>query len=729
MAFPSTARRRKVPTVLQMEVTECGAACLSMVLGYYGRFEPLEKLREACGVSRNGSKASLLLRAARTYGLEAQGYRVLTPDLDGLRTPMILFWNFEHFVVYEGRSRDGKLFYLNDPASGPTVVDRETFERSYTGVALEFRKGPEFRKGGKPAGVIRSMLPLLRGTKSVMAAVIWGGLLLVLPGVILPSLMQIFVDRVMLGSTQWLVPLLIFFCLTVMLQILLRSLVLLALRRGELQLAVNRTMEMMQWLFRMPMSFFTQRSQGDLQTRVELNSSVANVAFGTLADNVVKLVTALFFLGLMLQFSLLLSGLTVGFVLLNFCFILLVKKRRQVQNQSLTMLSMRMLSSVLTGVGMMENLRAAGREDSMFRDWTSRLAEIKRKQLRFQLDITCFNTIPGALNAVGNVLVLCVGAWLIVNGDLTLGGMFAFQSLTSSFTAPFTSLLMAGADLQTMKADVDRLNDVYKHKPESTFRQPAPGAPPAAPADYVHLEMRNVCFGYSRTEPPLLEDFNLSVKPGHRVALVGRSGSGKSTVARLVNGTLTPWSGEILLNGRPLSDYTREEFYALVGTVDQSIMLFSGTVGENLTLFAPGYEAGVLQQAVRDAAIEQELIARGAMLDQQVEENGRNFSGGQCQRLEIARTLAQRTPLLILDEATSALDPVTEVEIDKAVRRSGCACIVVAHRLSTIRDCDEIIMMEQGRIAERGTHEELMALGGSYAAMVQLEQGKEVPRG
>lgn len=726
MAFPSKARRRKVPTVLQMEITECGAACLSMILGYYGRYEPLEKLREDCGVSRNGSKASLILRAARQYGLEAQGFRVLTPDLDELRTPMILFWNFEHFVVYEGRSRNGKYFYLNDPACGPVTVDRDTFERSYTGVALEFRKGAQFRKGGKPTGVFRSMMPMLRGTQSVMGAVIWGGLLLVVPGVVLPALMQIFVDRVMLGSSQWLVPLLIFFCLTMLLQILLRSLVLLALRRGALQLAVNKTMEMMMWLFRMPMSFFKQRSQGDLQTRVELNSSVANMAFSTVADNVVKLVTSLFFLGLMLQFSVLLSVLTLSFVLLNFLFILIINKRRQVLNQSLTMLSMRMLSSVLTGVGMMENLRAAGREDSMFRDWTSRLAELNRKQLSFNLNITYFNTLPGFLNAMGNVLVLCVGAWLIVNGSLTLGGMFAFQALTGSFTAPFTALLMSGAALQTMKADVDRLNDVYKHEPEHTFRQPAPDEEMPIPADYAELEMRHISFGYSKTEPPLLEDFNLTVKPGQRVALVGRSGSGKSTAARLVNGTLTPWSGEILLNGRPLSEYTRDEFYAMVGTVDQSIMLFSGTVGENLTLFAPSYEAAVLQQAVRDAAIERELIARGSMLEQRVEENGRNFSGGQCQRLEIARTLAQRTPLLILDEATSALDPVTEVEIDKAVRRSGCACIVVAHRLSTIRDCDEIIMLDQGKIVERGSHEELMAMGGAYAAMVQLEQGKEV---
>lgn len=716
------SRRKKTPTVLQMEATECGAACLAMILGYYGRFEPLEKLRVDCGVSRNGSKASLVLKAARLYGLEAGGFRVLTPDLDNLRTPMILFWNFEHFVVYEGRSRNGKYFYLNDPGTGPRVVDREVFESSYTGVALEFKKGKDFKKAGKPLSVWKAMLPMLRNTSSVMSAVIWGGLLLVLPGIILPSLMQIYVDSVLQNNNQWLVPLLIFFAVTMILQVLLRSLVLLALRRGELQLAVNKTMEMMQWLFRLPTSFFLQRSKGDLQTRVGLNSSVANTAFSTVADNVVKLLTATFFLVLMLQFSTILSLVTIGFMLIDIFFLKVVNKKRQVLNQSLTMLSTRMYSSVITGVGMMENLRAAGREDAMFRQWTGQLAELNHKQLEFQTGITYFNTVPSFLNSVGNVVILCAGALLIMKGDLTLGGMFAFQSLTSAFVAPMTALLMAGAEVQTMKADVERINDVYKYAPENIFRQPEANEVAEQPADYASFEMRNICFGYSRFDPPLLEGFDLKVEPGKRVALVGASGSGKSTVAKLANGTLIPWGGEILLNGRPMSTYTRDEYYSMVGTVDQNIILFSGTVGENLTLFAPSYEATELQRAVRDACIEQELTARGNMLDQRVEEGGRNFSGGQRQRLEIARTLTRFTPLLILDEATSALDPVTEAEIDKAIRRSGCACIVVAHRLSTIRDCDEIILMDSGKIVERGTHEQLMAANGNYAALMMQEQ-------
>jgi ABC-type bacteriocin/lantibiotic exporter with double-glycine peptidase domain len=385
------------------------------------------------------------------------------------------------------------------------------------------------------------------------------------------------------------------------------------------------------------------------------------------------------------------------------------------------MLNMKMLSSVINGISMIENIRASGREKALFQQWSSQLAEASEKNLEVQTRATYFNIPPTFFNLINNVLTLCIGAKLVMDGDLTLGGLFAFQTLTASFSTPVTTLLQQNAELQSLRSDVERIGDIYKYKPEKRFAEERDNSFPVC--DQLDFEMRNITFGYSKFEEPLIKDFSLKIALGKRVALVGHSGSGKSTIAKLANGTFSPWSGEILLNGKPLSNYTKEEFYSLIGTVDQNIMLFSGTVGENLTLFAPLYDAAVLQKAVRDAAIEEELTSRGDMLQQTVDENGRNFSGGQCQRLEIARTLAQQTPMLILDEATSALDPVTEQQIDLAIRKRQVSCLIVAHRLSTVRDCDEIIMLEKGIVLERGTHQELMQLNGAYAQMMNLEQG------
>ena len=704
-----------------MEVTECGAASLGMILAYYGKYIPLEQLRSDCGVSRNGSKASFIVKAAKSYGLEAKGFRALADQLDSFNAPMILFWNFNHFLVYEGHSRNKKYYYLNDPAVGPLTVDRDTFEKSYTGVVLTFSPGENFHKSGSKFSIWNALRPMLYGMKSTMGIIVWGGLLLVLPGILIPGMMQFFVDQVLPGKSGLLVPLLVLLIVTMLLQALLSCIVSYALNRGKLQLAVNKTLGMLNYLFSLPAEFFSQRSNGDLQNRVLLNSTVVNSIFGTVADNVVKLFTALFFLFLMFQYSWLLSCFAIGFLLLDLLFLHIAAKRKQIHYLSLNMLNMKMLSSVINGICMIENIRASGREKAVFQQWTGQLSEVSRKNLEVQTGAAYFNIPPTFFNLLNNVLTLCIGAKLVMDGDLTLGGLFAFQTLTAGFSTPVTALLQQNAELQSLRADVERIQDVYKYEPEKRFAEVSDGTDKMC--DQLEFEMRHITFGYSKFEEPLIKDFSLKITPGKRVALVGHSGSGKSTIAKLANGTLNPWSGEILLNGKPVSNYTKEEFYSLIGTVDQNIMLFSGTVGENLTLFAPLYDAAVLQKAVRDAAIEEELTARGDMLQQSVDENGRNFSGGQCQRLEIARTLAQQTPMLILDEATSALDPVTEQQIDKAIRQRRVSCLIVAHRLSTVRDCDEIIMLENGTVLERGTHQELMQLNGAYARMMNLEQG------
>jgi len=711
--------RVTTPTVLQMEATECGAASLAMVLAYYGRFEPLEKLREDCAITRNGSKASLLLSAARSYGLKAEGYRALCDELDQFKPPMILYWDFSHFVVYEGRSRNGRLFYINDPAIGPRVLEREAFEASYTGVVLCFSPTAQFVKGGKPLNVVKSILPMLDNIKAFISAAIWGGLLMVFPGIMFPSLMQFFVDRILPGTNKsWLVPMLGFFLIAIGAQVLLAWLVSLALRRGTMQLAVNRTLMMFNHFFRLPAVFFSQRSVGDLQTRIDLNTSVANTTFGVVADNIVQLITAVFFFVMMLWFSPLLSLIVATFLVINIVLLRLITKHRQILSQSLLMLQTKLFSSIISGISLVETIRASGREGATFLHWVDEMAQMNSKRLVFQTSTTYFNLIPTLLTQIANCLVLCVGAKLVIDGTFTLGTLFAFQTLTLSFTMPVNALVMAGAEIQTLKADIDRIRDVYKYKPDDLFLE-KPELD--VPEQFESFELRHVTFGYSKAAEPLLKDVSMTLTPGKRIAFVGASGSGKSTLAKIASGTLKPWSGEVLLNGEPIAKFGRKAFYQMVGTVDQNIMLFSGTVEENLTLFAPEADTAQLRLALADACIHHELMRRGSILEQKIEEGGRNFSGGQCQRIEIARVFSYKTPLMILDEATSALDPVTEEQIDASVRERGCAAIVIAHRLSTVRDCDEILFLDKGRIVERGTHEQLMALGGQYAKMMRME--------
>ncbi|MEI6034245.1 MAG: NHLP family bacteriocin export ABC transporter peptidase/permease/ATPase subunit [Verrucomicrobiae bacterium] len=707
--------RVRTPTVFQMEATECGAASLGMVLGYHGCHEPLEKLRVACGVSRNGSQASLLLKAARGYGLEAKGFKVSVEKLAGMPVPSILFWNFDHFVVYEGRR--GDIFHINDPASGPRPVALEEFEKSFTGVVLTFQPTADFKPGGRPRGLISALLPLLGQVKASCAVVVWAGLLLVLPGLLLPTMLRIFVDEVMSDKAEWLVALLLVYAATVLVQVLLVWLQRVAFRRGELKLAANNTVAMLGHFFSLPVEFFLQRHSADLQHRVMLNAQVAKTVFGQIGNSATQALTAIFFLALMFCLSPFLSWIVLATAALNFLALVLVNRSRQVLNQSLVTVETKLIQRSMTGISLMETLRSGGREDDFFSEWSNGLAEYVNARRRMQHSGTLLNIVPVLLFGLNSTLVLCFGAWQIIEGGMTLGGMMAFQALMAGFVTPVNSLVMAGTQMQELRGTIERIEDVFRYPFTERFRS-ADGEESLRPGK---LELRDISFGYSRLAPPLIERFSLTLEAGSRVALVGTSGSGKSTVAKIAAGLFAPWQGEILLGGRPIASWSREEFYRSVASVDQNIILFSGSVRDNLTLFQRHSEACDLHEALSDAEIVGELAQRGNELDVPVGEMGNNFSGGQRQRLEIARALARNAPILILDEATSALDPTTELMIDRAIRRRGCSCLIVAHRLSTIRDCDEIIMLEYGKIIARGTHSALMESCASYANLMRLE--------
>lgn len=715
--FGSSVHR--VPTLFQMESTECGAASLGMILAYYRCYEPLEKLRVACGVSRNGSKASLILQAAEEhYHLEAHGYRVTAEKLTTLPYPSILFWNANHYVVFEGRR--GRNFYVNDPARGRCCYSLEAFRKAFSNVVLTFTPTAQFKPRGTRRGVFQTLFPLLLKVKAVGAILLWSGILLIVPGILMPAMLQIFIDEVMTSRESWLYPLLIAYALTILVSAVLSGLTQFILRRGQIQLAVNGCVRMLRRLLSLPVEFFAQRNPADLQARIQMNTQIADGFFRLVADNVVKLFTATFFLVLMVQFSGVLAGIALATAVLNFLLLSLVNRGRQTLNQALTAAEVKLLNQSMTGITLMESLRAGGYDQEFYGKWANHLAEYTNRRLLMQKSGICFGVLPALLFGFNNILILCFGAWLVIRGDLTLGGMMAFQSLMNSFILPVTQLVSAGTEIQELKGAQDRIEDVMHYPPESRF---APQSDRKVRRG--KLELRNISFGYSKLEPPFIRDFSLTLQPGTRVALVGASGSGKSTIARIASGLHAPWSGEILLDDLPLEAYSREEFHRAVATVDQEIILFTGSVGENLTMFRRRSDAENLLHSLRDAAIEPELAARGRPLSVEVAENGGNFSGGQRQRLEIARALARNAPILILDEATSALDPVTEVRIDQALRRRGCSCLIIAHRLSTIRDCDEIIMMDAGRIVERGTHEELIRRGGGYAALMSAEHARE----
>ena len=712
-------KRCKTPTVLQMEAAECGAAALAMILAYHRYYEPLENLRIACGISRNGSLAVNLIRAAKERGFRAKGCKLPVDRLTASPLPMILFWEFNHFVVLEGRI--GDRFYLNDPAKGPYHLPLEEFERSYTGIALLFEPSPEFVPHGRRRGVFSVLLPLLKKVRLAVAVGFWAGFLLVIPGLAGPTFLRVFVDDVMNDRPEWLSPLLLICLLTLIVEAALVWLEHAALRRGELKLAAENTLAVLARLMVLPMDFFLQRSSADLPSRVRLNREISRMFFSQVVANGVKIFTALFFLILMVHLDPLLSCIAAGTAVLSFFALSLVGRGTRILNQSFEISSARLHSCTMTGIGMMESLRAAGREDEYFVEWSGYLAEYAAKRQKMQYVSTLLSLLPVLLLGMNGVLVLCVGSWRIIEGEMTLGSMMAFTVLTGGCLAPVNRIVMSGAKLQTLKNNMERVEDILLC---SATEQPADLSSGAVPRG-GKLELRDVSFGYSRLEKPLIEHISLTLNPGQRIALVGTSGSGKSTVAKLASGLYRPWSGTVLLNDRALAECPREEVVRSIASVDQNIMLFSGSVGENLTLFQRKSNSSGLYRALRDASIDRELAERGPVLDVPVGEMGNNLSGGQCRRLELARALARETPILILDEATASLDSVAEAQIDQAIRRRGCSCLIAAHRLSTIRDCDEILVLAHGRIVERGTHSELMARNGEYRRLMEAETEAE----
>ena len=718
---PLTKGVAKVPVIMQMEALECGAACLAMVAAYYGKWVPLEQVRRDCGVSRDGSNARNVLVAARSYGFAAKGYRY---EPDSLRTdgqfPCIIHWNMEHFVVLNGFTKDKAV--LNDPARGLVSVSMEEFDRSFTGICLILEPGADFTPGGKPKSVLEFARHRLKGAGPAIAFVVLCTIIGSLLGIIQPAFSRIFYDRLLTGQNpEWFMPfmaaLIVFSCL----QVFIAGVQMLYSNRINARLAVVGSTSFLWKVLHLPMDFFSQRLAGDIQARQSSNAGVANALVNTFAPLSLQIIMMVFYFVVMVRYSWQLTLLGLVSIAVNMAMARVISQKRI----NLSRVQMRdggkLSSATVSGIEMIETIKASGAENGFFGRWAGYQASVNTQQMRSARMEQILGLIPSVISVVCSSAITIAGAWLTMNGQFTVGMIAQFQGFLSSFSGPIGSLISAGQSLMEMRTEMERIEDVMQYPDDPAFHT----APDEAEGSFEKLsgmvELKNVTFGYSRLAQPLIRDFNLTLKPGSRVALVGASGCGKSTVAKLISGLYQPWSGEILFDGQPMGSISREKLTGSLAVVDQDIVIFEDTIANNIRMWDTSIEDFEVTLAAWDAQIYHDIMRRDGGFQNKLTEGGKDLSGGQRQRLEIARVLAQDPTIIIMDEATSALDAKTEYEVVSAIRNRGITCIVVAHRLSTIRDCDEILVMDGGLVVERGTHEELMARGGRYTELVTNE--------
>jgi NHLM bacteriocin system ABC transporter peptidase/ATP-binding protein len=708
---------KKTPALLQMEAVECGAASLGIILSYYGLVKPLEELRQQCGVNRDGSNAANILKAGRRYRMEARGFRSNAENLAKEHMPLIIHWNFNHFLVLEG-FKGGKAC-LNDPASGHRKVSAEEFRKSFTGVALSLKPGSDFKKGGRKFSVVSEVARRLMTEKSALIFVFIIGLMMIVPSLAQPVFNQIFIDDILsLEHADWILNLLLAMGIACFLDGALNMLRSWCLVKWQTKLTIAGSSSFFTHVMKLPMVFFQQRFSGEIAIRVSFNERVANVLTGDAATAVLDLFVTLFYLALLLQYSVSLTIIGVSFSLLNLLLMFLMRKRLLEISLKIQQDAGKTSGTAVGGLQIIETLKANGNEADFFCKWAGHNAKYAQGQQEMHMASQAMVIGPALLNAINTALIMLIGGFQIMDGVMSAGIFTAFRSLMGNFQAPLGKLMSLGSTLQQTEMQMQRLNDVLRYDADDVFYPKAPPKPIGKNKLTGLVELRDVTFGYSPIEPPLIENFNLTLEPGRWVALVGGSGSGKSTVARIVTGLQREWSGRILFDGFERRELPCDVIVNSLASVDQDIYMFSGTVNENLSLFNPFTLQSDIVSAAKDAAIHDDITNLDGGYDHRINEGGVNFSGGQRQRLEIARALACNPSILIFDEATSALDPVTEETVMTNIRRRGCACLMVAHRLSAFRDCDEIIVLRYGKVVQRGTHNEMIAVDGPYSRLV-----------
>ena len=718
---PVTNGYAKVPVVMQMEALECGAASLTMILAYYDKWLPLEQVRADCGVSRDGSNARNVLKAARSYGLIAKGYRYEPEELKkNGKFPCIIHWNFNHFVVLNGFK--GNKAVLNDPAKGNYTVSMETFDDSFTGICLMFEPSDEFVPGGKPKSVLSFAKKRMVGTGAALFFVVLTTVITSLTGVINPVFSRIFLDRLLTGQNpEWFMPFIFVLLGFSLLQIIVAWIKAVYSLRINGKMAVVGSTSYMWKVLRMPMEFFSQRMAGDIQGRMASNASIAGTLVNTFAPLVLNTVMMVFYLVVMLRYSVPLTMIGLASIVINLIVSNVISKKRV----NITRVQMRdqgkLAGATVAGIEMIETIKASGAENGFFEKWSGYQASVNTQSVRYAKVNQYIGLVPSLVSSIANTAVLMLGVWLTIQGEFTVGMIMAFQGFLASFSGPATTLISAGQTIQEMRTQMERIEDVMEYPIDVNYTEEELNDETEYGKLTGNVEIKNLTFGYSKLADPLIKDFNLTLTPGKRVAFVGSSGCGKSTIAKLISGLYQPWEGEILFDGKKISEIDRSVFTGSLAVVDQDIIMFEDTIANNIKMWDSSIEDFEMIMAARDASLHEDIMQRDGGYNYKLIEGGKDFSGGQRQRMEIARVLAQDPTIIIMDEATSALDAKTEYEVVKSIKDRGITCIVVAHRLSTIRDCDEIIVMDRGNVVQRGTHEELYAQDGLYRQLVSNE--------
>ena len=711
----------KVPVVMQLEALECGAAALAMVMAYYGKWVPLEQARIDCGVSRDGSKAKNIYIAAQHYGFDVKAYSMSPESIrEKGKYPCIIHWNMNHFVVLNGFR--GKNVYINDPARGTVKVTWDEFDKSFTGVVLIPTPSDKFEPGGKRRSTIDFARKRLIGTGAAIAFVMLTTAISYLFGIANSVTSRIFMDRLLTGiNRDWLYPFISVLILLAVIQIIIAWAQTIYSLKINGKMAVIGSTSYMWKVLRMPMEFFSQRLAGDIQNRAEMNASIAGTLITTFAPLMLNTIMMVFYLVLMIWQSPLLTLIGISALAVNAVMSRIISQKRI----NVTRVQMRdagkLAATTVTGIEMIETIKASGAENGFFQKWAGYQASVNSQDVKSAKLNQFLGMVPAFFSILANNVVLILGVWLTMEGKFSLGAVLMFQGFLASFMSPAMMLVDAGQTIQEMRTEMERVEDVMEYPDDINVTYTVDSEEEKMSKLGGNVELKDVTFGYSRLEPPLIEGFNLKMKPGQRIALVGASGCGKSTISKLVSGLYQPWSGEILFDGKPRMSYPREVITGSIAVVDQDITVFEDTIANNIKMWDSSIQDFEMILAARDARIHDDIMKIPDGYQHKLVSGGKDLSGGQRQRMEIARVLAQDPSIIILDEATSALDARTEYEVVNSIKDRGITCIVIAHRLSTVRDCDEIIVLDKGKVVERGTHEELIKSGGAYADLVANE--------